>query len=340
MMVFLLLLCGTVPKSQAQFTKIEAQVRAALHADKPYKALAKAQGALSRKEVPPVFYVLRADAYVRIGEYAKALRDAGTARALLGDTQEVRSQLIGAHLGLGQVDSALYYIVGSPEQVDDAEYAYRVAGTYQRAGDRVKAREILDRSIMAFPGVARLLRERGACHAMLGDSARARSDFDQAVELAPRDAVNYNSRGFYRYALFGDHKRAVADMDRAIKQDPNYGYAFSNRGWSRFQLGETVKARKDLQLAIRKNPGNAYAYRSLGLIELAAGSKELACERFSKALELRFTAYHGGEVEQLMQEHCTDLHRPAVPIVPSVPADPPPPYNAPATPKSKQGNAP
>ena len=74
------------------------------------------------------------------------------------------------------------------------------------------------------------LRERGACLAAAGDTARARADLDRAIALDPRDPVNWNSRGFHRWALHGDHERALADYAQAIKLNPNYTYAINNRG--------------------------------------------------------------------------------------------------------------
>jgi tetratricopeptide (TPR) repeat protein len=141
------------------------------------------------------------------------------------------------------------------------------------------------------------------------------------VELAPHDAVAYNSRGFYRYARWNEHERAIADMSMAIKQDPNYGYAFSNRGWSYYKMGNTEQAWKDLTLAAKKNPGNAYVYRNMGYIELETGKKEEACVYFRKAMERDFTRFHGDEVEVLIATHCTVEKAPGTPA--ELPAFPP-----------------
>lgn len=325
--------------AQAQFEKAEATVRKALADGKPYKAIAKAESALSKKDAPTVFHVLRADGYNRIGSYAKALKDAKAAQPLLGDDLELRSQFVGAYLGLDLPDSALNFF-GDAKRTDpriEETFVFRMGSTYERLGAWRDAVEIFDEGVKAFPDSPRMLRERGSCHAMLGDSAKARVDLDRAIELAPRDAVNYNSRGFYRYALFGDHAHAVADMDRAIKQDPNYGYAFSNRGWSRYKLGEVDKAKKDLLLALKKNPENAYAYRSLGVIGIETGEIDRGCERLHDALKHGFAKRYGTEVEELINVHCGTT----VPVVEPVPVIAPvAPANAPGGRTSPPGNAP
>jgi tetratricopeptide (TPR) repeat protein len=258
---------------------------------------------------------------------------------LMGPTNEVRSQLIGAYLGLGRVDSAMIYVTEGVGPDAEVEYLFRTGTAYQRNREWDKALAVFDEGVRKFPEAPRMLRERGSCHAMLGDTVKARIDLDGAIAMAPHEAVNYNSRGVYLHAMYGDHARAVEDMDRAIKQDPNYGYAFSNRGWSEFKLGMVDKARKDLQLAIRKNPGNAYAYRNLGILELESGDKAKGCAYLHDALKNGFTASYGTEVEDLERTHCTGTEAAPMPDTPA-PGGTPPPSNAPGGKPPRKGNAP
>lgn len=338
-LTLLFILCAAM--GHAQFEKAEAGVRKALAKDKPYQVISLSERALTRSGAPPIFHILRADGFIRIGEYDKAYVEAEQARSALGATPEFRSQLIGIHLGKGNIDSALRYVREPDAIVGDPEHLYRAGGVFLRKQDATRAMEYFDLGVRTYPSSARLLRERGACHALLGDSAKARVDFDKAIELAPRDAVNYNSRGFYRYLHFGDAVRAKADFTKAIKQDPNYGFAFSNRGWCEMKLGNMEKARSDLHLAIRKNPGNPYAHRNLGILELETGDQARGCAELRKALELGFTAMYGNEVEALVVGKCpASTPVEAKPLIPlhSVPQVPP--SNAPGGPPPNKSNAP
>lgn len=319
----------------AQHEKGIAKVRAALAKDKPYKAIGMSQRVISKNDTPSVVLVLRADAYNRMGRHEVALREAKRAMKELPNDVEARAQLMGAFLGLGMPDSAL--AVAMENAAPNEMHLLRKGMAYQQLKEQDKALAAFDEGVRAYPNSAPLERERGASYALLGDSAKARADLDKAIELAPRDPVNYNHRGYYRYALFGEHERAVADMDRAIKLDPNYGYAFSNRGWSRYKLGDTQKAVKDLKLAARKNPGNAYVYRSLGIIDLEAGHTQAACGHFRIAVARGFTRYHGNEVQDLIDKHCGGVAIPVV--VPTKPAPTPPKTNAPGDAPQKS-NAP
>lgn len=334
-----MMMCVVLQQVPAQFDKLENRVRKALGQDEPYRALMYAERALTRSGAPPVFHVLKAEALNRIGEYAKGLAELKKAGPALTGDSEYRTNLIGCLTALGLLDSARTLIDPVvPEDVSE-EYAYRAGRVYAVQRQWKEAYAWFDAGAQRYQNSVRLLRERGACHAMLGDSAKARADLDRAIELAPRQAANYNSRGYYRYMMFGDYQRAMLDMDRAIKHDPNYGYAFSNRGWCAFKLGNAGKARRDLDLAVRKNPGNAYAHRSLGIIEVQAGNTVKACSHFRKALELGYTVQYGNEVEALTQQHCANVPEPApAPVAPQPKGTPP--SNAPGERARDRSNAP
>ena len=56
----------------------------------------------------------------------------------------------------------------------------------------------------------------------LGDSNQVIADCTRAIELDPRLAVAYWSRGI-AYARKGDQKRALADQRKALELDPSLG---------------------------------------------------------------------------------------------------------------------
>lgn len=319
----LVLLIGGWPVF-GQFEKLETKTREALRVNKPYRALTLTERALTRKDAPALFHTLRAEAYNRIGEYGKAMEQLRRAGAEQRMTADHLINSIGAYTGLGRLDSAAALIPSVPPAMHTEEYAYRAGRVYFLQNDWSAALSIFNAGIERTGATARLLRERGACHAMLGDSARAREDLDKAIALSPRQAAAYNSRGYYAHMIFGRYEQAIADMDRAIKHDPNYGYAFSNRGWCYYKIGETEKARRDLSLAIRKDPSNAYAQRSLGVIAMETGDVEEGCARLRKARDLGFAAVYGAEVDDLMNAKCptepTSIPAPALaPTAPAVP---------------------
>lgn len=321
-------------------TRGESKVRKALALGEPYSALRRCDHELGKDDAPAVFHALRADAHNRIGNSTAALADANAALAAMPTDAYAWLQRGIARSVLGPQDSAIADLERARDIAADprlvTETLVQLALAHQRAQQPERALAALVPPEGKAHGNAqdpRVFRIKGECEAMLGDTAAARADLDKAIELAPRDPVNWNSRGYHRYARSGEHERALLDYDRAIKLNPNYGYAFNNRGWSRYKLGRKEQALKDITLARRKNPHNAYALRNLGLIALDDGRTEAACRYFSEALAEGFTNQHGNEVQELMNAHCKEMHqapgieRP-VPAI-NAPGNAPPRTNAP-----------
>jgi tetratricopeptide (TPR) repeat protein len=304
-LLVLLFLAGT---SVGQSTmRTAAKVRAKLAKGKAYPAIRIATGVLG-KPGHPEFYALRAEGYNAIAEFAKAGQDARTAIRLLPDSLSGLFQLAVAEQGMGRLDSAEALFGEVVQRSPTVEAYYRRAQVRQLQGKLAAASQDIDQAMVlegaANAASARLHRLRGELAAMAGDTALAREELDRAIQLAPNDPVNYNSRGYYVHAYRGDFKGAITDYDKAIKLNPNYSYAFNNRGWSWYKAGNTAKALKDIGRAKRKKSMNPYVYRNLGVIALESGDTTKACLLFREAVDKGFTALYGNEVEDLMAASC------------------------------------
>ena len=114
-----------------------------------------------------MFHILRADGLIRTGAYGKALNDAKTAQALLGDDLALRSQFVGAYLGLGMLDSAVMYF--SKERISDrgmqGEFYFRMGSTMEVRGSWNEARVLFDEAVQAYPTQARMVRRSGMASA-------------------------------------------------------------------------------------------------------------------------------------------------------------------------------
>ena len=339
LLLCLSLLAALAVSAQVQPSKKELKVRAFLEAGKPYKAIGLCNDHLSKSSIDPRFYVLRADGYNRIGEYSKALSDARSSLTVFPASVEGLYQLALAEQGVGHTDSAIVHLRRVIEQAQKPEARFQMALLHQRKHSFTEALKELE-SVGVALDQARTSRVRGECLALLGDTVNARIAYDQALTVAPRDPVIWNSRGFHLYAAFEKHALAVQDFDRAIKLNPNYSYAFNNKGWSLYKLGDREKALDNIALAARKRATNPYVYRNLGVIRLESGDKVGACAAFRTALEQGFTDLFGGEVQKLVTANCPQT------VTPVVPAAPPPiqpsnaPSNAPGTAPVKRSNAP
>ncbi|HEX2618365.1 MAG TPA: tetratricopeptide repeat protein, partial [Flavobacteriales bacterium] len=235
-------------------------------------------------------------------------------------------QLAISEQGQGRYDSADVHLKQVLAKAPSGDVRYRLALNHRMAKEYREAINELDAAWAAGArsagDSARIVRVKGECLAEMRDSVGARAALDRAVAIAPKDPVNYNSRGYYGHAFFGDHVGAIKDYDRAIKINPNYSYAFNNRGWSWYKLGQKDKGLADINRAKNKKIFNPFVYRNLGVIALESGEGSTACMNFRRALDYGFTPLFGSEVEDLMAAHCKGTENTAAPVqAPNAPMD-------------------
>ena len=319
----LLLLLVLHTPLHAQTDKAWNKVRAALDRGKPYGAIRACESQLAGKSPRQEFLVLRAEARNQIGDHEKAIADARDARPVVSaELQQAAALQLGiAHANLGRPDSARHWYTAALDGPADRAARLRLGLLDRTAGRCDDAIQRYDQVLAQQPDHLVALRERGTCKAELGDSTAALRDLERALELAPRDPVNWNSRG-YVHLQAGRYVPAIRDFDRAIKLDPNYSFAFNNRGMAYHRLGDTERGLRDITLAARKRRNNPYVYRNFGIIARDQGDTERACRHWRNALDLRFTELYGTEVEELVRTHCGAVPAPAAPKPAAAPAQP------------------
>jgi tetratricopeptide (TPR) repeat protein len=70
---------------------------------------------------------------------------------------------------------------------------------------------------------------RGLAYADLKQFKKAIQDYNQAIELNPKDFNAFNGRGTV-YIKLKQFEKAIQDYNQAIELDPKYTHAFNNRG--------------------------------------------------------------------------------------------------------------
>ena len=91
-----------------------------------------------------------------------------------------------------------------------------------------------------------------------GNYDRAIADYDQAIQINPKDVYAYNKRG-NAYTAKGNYDLAIADYDQAIQINPKYATAYFSRGSLELYSGALLKALADLNRFSELNPKYAYA---------------------------------------------------------------------------------
>ncbi len=131
--------------------------------------------------------------------------------------------------------------------------------------------------------------------------------FYRVLEIDSTNIDIYNNIGF-KLQNMGDHKGAIVCFDKILEASSGEGgadaFAFSNRSYSKLQIGDTKGAMEDINQSIKLYPLNSWAYRNKGLIYVAMGKNDKACEQFMEALEKGFTQMYGDEVMKLYKTYC------------------------------------
>jgi len=141
------------------------------------------------------------------------------------------------------------------------------------------------RAIEMNPRYADAYVSRGKTYVAKNDSDLAISDFGAAIRLDPRNVQAYNSRGDLLRAK-GDNDRAIADFSDAIRLDARNNFAYRNRGFVYGVKGDDDRAIADYGDAIRIDPRDALARNNRGNVLLKKKQYDRAVVDLSEAIKL------------------------------------------------------
>jgi tetratricopeptide (TPR) repeat protein len=120
---------------------------------------------------------------------------------------------------------------------------------YSRRGDHTSALADYDRAIELEPTNAMAYSNRASVYSQLQDMEKALANYELAIQNNPGYANSYTNRAFAYYKL-GRYEDGVADCNRALALRPDHPYTYSNRGLCRAALGDKEGARADFQRAL------------------------------------------------------------------------------------------
>ena len=139
---------------------------------------------------------------------------------------------------------------------------------------------------------------RGTAYSKKGEYDSAIADFNQAIQLNPKDAIAFNNRG-NAYGKKGQYDYAIDDFSEAIQLNPKYTEAFNNRGVAYNKQGEYDYTRRyahvmavsdlaiaDFNQAIQLNPKYAIAFNNRGLAYKDQGEYDRAIADYDRAIQL------------------------------------------------------
>src|SRR5258708_3777846 len=114
---------------------------------------------------------------------------------------------------------------------------------------------LLKRAIELTPKDATPYTSRGAVYRLLREHQQALEDYTHAIELDPTSSFPYTGRGAV-YRDLREYQQALEDYTHAIELDPSNAYPYAGRGMTYLQLKNTVRGQADLSLACERDPRN------------------------------------------------------------------------------------
>ncbi|QEH32329.1 TPR repeat-containing protein YrrB [Aquisphaera giovannonii] len=162
------------------------------------------------------------------------------------------------------------------------------AAAFYRSGDLDAAEWHCAQLLRAAPGPghAEAWHLLGAIALGRGQAERSRGCFEQAVGLAPENAVFVSTLGEVHLDA-GRVRDAEACFRRATSLDPNYERGHNNLGRALHARGDLDAARASFEEAVRLNPRYATALNNLGAVLRALGDHRQSIARFEEALAAR-----------------------------------------------------
>lgn len=100
------------------------------------------------------------------------------------------------------------------------------------------------------------------------------------------------------------YKEANPYFDKAISLAPKEAFNYNNRGYNKFKLGDAEAALKDINYSLKLDPSNSWAYKNRAEIYISQNKLDKACKELQKANELGFTLKYGDAVNELIKKHC------------------------------------
>jgi serine/threonine protein kinase len=159
---------------------------------------------------------------------------------------------------------------------------------YEKAeqGDYQGAIAEYTEAIRLKPDYVRAYSARGIALESLGQSEKAKYDFQKAISLVCNTADDYYGRGNARKNL-GDTYEAIIDYSEAIRLKPDFVNAYYSRGLAKYNLGNKQGAIIDYNEAIRLKTDFANAYYCRGLAKYDLGDKQGAIADYNEVIRLK-----------------------------------------------------
>jgi tetratricopeptide (TPR) repeat protein len=234
----------------------------------------------------PDYYFDRADCRQLMGDTAGALADYDAAITITPPFWELHYNRADLRARLGDTDGAIDDLSRVVElEPDQLDARVNLVGLLLETDRSDGVPTLIDEGLRLHPGDARLLHVRGLIALESGDTARARRDFELALDSDPECVPALASRAGLAFDA-GDVNAAIDDLTRAVEAAPDDADLWYNRGYAYQTAGRWSAAVDDYTRALEL-PG---ADTDELLRQRSACHDELRATATSRPTELAATA--------------------------------------------------
>jgi tetratricopeptide (TPR) repeat protein len=186
---------------------------------------------------------------------------------------------------IAQLTTALSEAKPNKSALDPAAIYFHRGNAYNKKGEYDRAIADFNQAIQLNPKDAKAFNNRGNAYDEKGEYNRAIADFNEALKLNPKDAGAFNNRGS-SYHKKGEYNRAAADFNEALKLNPKDACAFNNRGIFYYNKEEYNRAIADFDRSIQLNTKDSYAFHNRGNFYNNKGEYNRAIADLDRAIQL------------------------------------------------------
>ncbi len=232
----------------------------------------------------------RARVHIAQGEYQAALADIEALESAFGQMPFSLYQASLCYRGLydyaKQIESLNALVAAMGEDTGSDIYVMR-AIAQRNDGNTDAALADFDKALQIDPTSAYALAERGWTKDMLYKDREALKDYNAAITYAEPNAWIYLQRG-RMYQAVGDSIKAQTDFEQALQLDT----VSSTLAFALFYLGDTDQAIAFMNAIIAENPEDAGEYYNLACLYALANKKQEAVDALKLAIELGYKSYN------------------------------------------------
>lgn len=165
---------------------------------------------------------------------------------------------------------------------DSTFYQTRLGDAHTRLNQVAPAQAAYDRALQLDPGNVEALTNRGALFYGQKAYEAASQDVRRALQLNPKQGAALNNQSLL-LARSGSYAEALTYVERALAEQPRQPYYLNNKAYLLLRLNRPAEALPLVEESLQRDNKNAWAHQTMGIYWLSQQQPLKALTEFRKA---------------------------------------------------------